>query len=1370
MEEMEGDLEAFGRWLDSKMLKNSDLRKRQEAILELEKRIQQKEKADNCYHFLYNSAHKSLLECESVMKGFYNMLDLEYRDSDSEDGDSGNKQKANVIQIEDADMEDDEDCEDNHLENMDIDDPNTNLPGVKADQDEMMESTSKALKESSQSQSTRSQLRKQTVNAVDRTPAPTLGADTDIRTSMIAAASTPSTPEALPSCESPSLPLPTTSTGPTGRRRPPSELLKSTDATLIKSKLKSYLSRSDSPQPPTRNSASCGTSKTGKVSTPRSTSKEMASTPVCALANVTPKDSNKTTSNTKSKKEKSIKSYMNETHKPTISNGTAKPSKHSGSINSETIPPKKKHRPDSSETLTSNSAMSSVSNSKSGSKTVVNSKAVMTDCTLSTSQSSSSAKKSSKTPIETPSTSKTQTSLPTTTTTTAAGNPCATKETVSKTGAPYKQLTVSEVWGVEPNNTASDKSKPVQPVKEQSGGMTKASDKNKPVQPVKELSVGMKVLGRRRTKTWQEGVLTEIRPTGEGGSFKYKVYFEEKGKILLSGHHIAFTGPPTLNQLEVGSRVAARFHEGTQSWILSATLAELPDRKNRMRFLMFYDDGNVGYVTLPDMHLVYKPLENLGEDIEDEEVKKFVQATLKPGYTPTILVLQEGEELQVEHNGKWKEARITSVDSSLVKVDFKSDDHSEWLYKGSERLHYVYRMKQRALEAKGKERTAHADSSRVPPKPQTALTALLSSKTPTSTPTTSTTTSDNTTSTKKSISSPQNGPPALSKAAVPRTTESVQEVTSAKMQPHIVLQRMPITKIMQFISLYSVQALPDTAASSPPPRAIKSPLSSPEKNSHITSFSRTMYNPHRCCPACLDAHRPSRPNPYSGSNPLQLPQLHGFHRITGRYRIDHKVLFHVFYRSPCGRSLSTMGHVQDFLFSTRCDFLSLDMFSLDPYVLVKRAVPPGQPQTFFSVPDISNGVESVPIPCINQVDNTRPQFANYISQRRPVQGVNINTQTSFLVGCDCTDGCLDRTKCSCHQLTTEATSLCPGGPVDESAGYAHKRLPKALATGLYECNPLCRCDPRMCCNRVVQHGPQLRLQMFMTQHKGWGIRCLDDVSKGTFVCTFAGNVMTDEMANAEGKVSGDEYFANLDFIEGVEKMKEGYESSAYCSDSDDKQNRNPQPTAAYKSSGDAPMSISIDDDGESDDNDDSSDDDFEALSDEHVSSDDSDVAYDVDEDITVQRDYITRRNAKILKVAVGEKSQGRTRPYFAVKSTHRKVKPSSETTKAENKKDLLTRNCTRKLFDGEESCYIIDARHHGNVGRYINHSCDPNLFVQNVFVDTHDLRFPWVAFFTSKRVRAGTELTWDYNYEVGSVEGKLLLCCCGSERCTGRLL
>ena len=34
-----------------------------------------------------------------------------------------------------------------------------------------------------------------------------------------------------------------------------------------------------------------------------------------------------------------------------------------------------------------------------------------------------------------------------------------------------------------------------------------------------------------------------------------------------------------------------------------------------------------------------------------------------------------------------------------------------------------------------------------------------------------------------------------------------------------------------------------------------------------------------------------------------------------------------------------------------------------------------------------------------------------------------------------------------------------------------------------------------------------------------------------------------------------------------------------------------------------------------------------------------------------------------------------------------------------------------------------------NISNFFQHSCSPNVFVQNVFVDTHDLRFPWVAFF-----------------------------------------
>lgn len=47
----------------------------------------------------------------------------------------------------------------------------------------------------------------------------------------------------------------------------------------------------------------------------------------------------------------------------------------------------------------------------------------------------------------------------------------------------------------------------------------------------------------------------------------------------------------------------------------------------------------------------------------------------------------------------------------------------------------------------------------------------------------------------------------------------------------------------------------------------------------------------------------------------------------------------------------------------------------------------------------------------------------------------------------------------------------------------------------------------MCTNRLVQHGLQVRLQLFKTQNKGWGIRCLDDVAKGSFVCIYAGEAV-----------------------------------------------------------------------------------------------------------------------------------------------------------------------------------------------------------------------------------------------------------------------
>lgn len=116
--------------------------------------------------------------------------------------------------------------------------------------------------------------------------------------------------------------------------------------------------------------------------------------------------------------------------------------------------------------------------------------------------------------------------------------------------------------------------------------------------------------------------------------------------------------------------------------------------------------------------------------------------------------------------------------------------------------------------------------------------------------------------------------------------------------------------------------------------------------------------------------------------------------------------FHVIYKSPCGLSLRNMAEIQRYLFQTHCDFIFLEMFCLDPYVLVDRRFQPQRP--FYFIRDITGGREDIPLSCVNEIDNTPPPSVAYSKERIPEDGVFINTSPDFLVGCDCTDGCRDK--------------------------------------------------------------------------------------------------------------------------------------------------------------------------------------------------------------------------------------------------------------------------------------------------------------------------------------------------------------------------
>lgn len=79
-------------------------------------------------------------------------------------------------------------------------------------------------------------------------------------------------------------------------------------------------------------------------------------------------------------------------------------------------------------------------------------------------------------------------------------------------------------------------------------------------------------------------------------------------------------------------------------------------------------------------------------------------------------------------------------------------------------------------------------------------------------------------------------------------------------------------------------------------------------------------------------------------------------------------------------------------------------------------------------------------------------------------------------------------------------------------------------------------------NRVVQEPIQLKLQVFKTSNRGWGLRCLNDIPRGGFICCYAGKLLSEQEAN-DG-TGDDKYLADLDYIEVVEDMKNGYEATA----------------------------------------------------------------------------------------------------------------------------------------------------------------------------------------------------------------------------------
>jgi histone-lysine N-methyltransferase SETDB1 len=727
---------------------------------------------------------------------------------------------------------------------------------------------------------------------------------------------------------------------------------------------------------------------------------------------------------------------------------------------------------------------------------------------------------------------------------------------------------------------------------------------------------------------------TSLDPETRKRKRQYKVSFLSgpKKDMMMSSSRIADLSPPEV-MVRVGCHVVA--------YSFSGMVAETTKITNGGNYLIFFEKGDAMYVSPTEISVCGDQKFEPDKKFLKPDYYEFLVSYMKTFPEKKMLKLTKGGEIDMKSltTGKWIRGVVKEVLYSLVRVYFSTSDHEEWVYRGSHRLRPLV--------------NAYTPLTQQPRLPS---------------------------------------PTSMSRRLPVRSTGT------------IILKKMQQNKADPAILQYVVDPDDQKEKSITGTTDVLTEhkghlLISFLKHAEFPKKDLIPFKPHLCSESCnkykLDIKT------VRGHNPFIWPLLSGWSRFifvieTGKFGIAKK---EVLYMTPCKRILRNIDEVRRYLTLTEnkiFPFLGVEFFTFEKEFELFRQTTAVVHQCVNFVEDISNGEEKQPISNINFLDNEviDPEF-KYCSTRFPAEGVDLNLDPRFLVCCDCEDDCETSPNCSCTQLTKQGFDIIQGmSDVYPVKGYKNKRLDEVVPFGIYECNSNCRCKSS-CGNRVVQNGITVLLQVFKTSQKGWGTRVLHDVPKGTFIASYSACLFNEDHADDNAVQTGDEYFANLDFIECAERNKREYEE--------------------------API-VDLPDEDEDDD------DDWNEFT-------------------------SNRKQFQFCNSSRGLRNQ----------SEKEKPPPATVTQTSQ-------RLSHRQAFYGTDVSYILDAKKKGNVGRFFNHSCSPNCFPQNVFTDTHDMRFPIIAFFALRTIYALEEISWDYNYEIGSVPDRKMYCHCKSSNCRGRLL
>lgn len=483
--------------------------------------------------------------------------------------------------------------------------------------------------------------------------------------------------------------------------------------------------------------------------------------------------------------------------------------------------------------------------------------------------------------------------------------------------------------------------------------------------------------------------------------------------------------------------------------------------------------------------------------------------------------------------------------------------------------------------------------------------------------------------------------------------------------------------------------------------------------------SSSLSKNHKCSPECLEV-RGSRTessvrdftSEFRDVSDLKVPLLLGWKRdIIKRYSKNGSPQMRVVYESPCGKKFKVIYYLSNYLDRTKSK-LDVDYFSFSQKVDLKKTIPPMK--AFYFVDNIAIDKDSkLPL------ERKNISAINYFSEEElPSDFIYRNecfphpklVQDGFNLNTDFKSGCDCKDDC-------DQTASCACHQLNEQA-YFRRPSDKSEPMFFYKYKRL----PKLVhtgifeCNSLCKCSSKCKNRVVQNGIR-FRLQVAKTLKKGWGVITlddipegsFICTYSAEILDDANAHGDDDMYFADLDYVTVNENRKLGFESDTDTGvDTNDSDDSEIKPKRSKK---------------------------------RLVLGSDSDESSD-------------KQN----------KNQSNRR---TIRNTARKSSTPSKRTYEIRK----TRQKYRKFHDILKSHdYTLDARMSGNIGRFCNHSCDPNAFVQNVFIETHDLRFPVVGIFSCRAIKAYEEIVWDYHYAVGSIPGRVIMCNCGSSNCKGRIL